>query len=1130
MKLTKRIFIALCIIGLFSFSAFAEDCHDLTDQWFGTDGNDGAVLALESLNDDVPQLDSLLDTYFGDRANDFSGNAVAAVSGDGLFSSGNDRAAMIADLESRINAIITDASVTSFITELEETDDGYVATVYEWTFFDYDDLSDGVGGSDTAGFGVEHVITFAYNDAGTLEIVSDEYTESDVLTGVVQEATVEAEEIIEEETDGDTLSAVTYDSDFDAVKAAIYANTWVTKEDLGGGEDTSYYNPAYRNFASSGGDCANYVSQCLYAGGMDMVTSGSYPWYYKSASSFTYAWTHCLYQTNHFKNRGNYVSSPTDDDIFPGTILYYGSKHVIICVGHNSAGKAVINGHTSDRYRVPWDYSTDTVTHVIQLTQTVLEDMTFEEDAIMAYKTVSVPVYTHYTDTTAAANMTLNKGDCYSIVTSFKMNDELWFAYDYSGTIYYGKVVEGTYLKSYTPEVQLTAAAKVTTNDYLTITAAIPEDLIAEATVTLTDANNNTVTTAMTCSDGVATAVIDCQDFAAGKLTVTVECSGEIWFSLKGSTTVTVTAASTVSSYDGDTLLWTLDKTTGELIIYGPEEIDSADWLRFADKITTVQVSPEVLTLPEDPFAGCTAITCIYGSQPGLEEAAAELGAQFVLMYFWDVMPEDWSYDEINAAAEYGLVTGTGDGLFSPEVTMNRGSFVLILSRMAGVAEDYEGQMSFTDVPAGKYYTSAVAWASEMGIVTGMTSYIFAPEDTITREQAATIISRYLSVMGVELPDDESPAFSFPDSDDISSWAQEHVELLRVKGVINGRGDGSFDPKAILTREEATALLVRVYALCVEDEPSTDTDADTESDAESDADSDAETGTETDSETDTDADSGNGSETDTGTDSGTGGDTATEPDLEILPGNGTDSDADSGTNTDITLQNLLSEQVSAYSGTWGIYYKNMTTGQEVSIGEQPMVAASLIKLYVAGAYCEAVELGEIADNNRSNLKVMITQSSNSACNTIIDALGNGNTAAGMQRVNEFAAAFGAGSSVLNRKMLASGTENYTSPADCGLVMEAILNGNFVSESVSQELLGYLKAQTRTTKIPAGVPSSVVTANKTGELSTVENDAAIIWSSDSTYVLCVMSSDWSSASVARANIVKISSAVYNYLNS
>lgn len=815
MRLTKRIFIALSIIGLFSFSAFADDCHDLTKQWFGTDGNDSTVLALEHLNDDAPQLDSLLDAYFGDRADDFTGGEASSVSGDTLFSSGNDRAALIADLESRINAIITDASVTSFITELEETDNGYVATVYEWTFFDYDDLSDGVGGSDTAGFGVEHVITFAYNDSGALEIIYDDYTESDVLTGVLQETTVEAEEIIEDEADVDTLTAVTYDADFDVVKATIYADTWVSHEDLDGGEDPTYYNPAYRSFASSGGDCANYVSQCLYAGGMDMITSGTYPWYYKSYSFFSDAWINCVKHTNHFKNRGNYVSSPTKEDVFPGTAVYYGSSHVTFCVGLNSAGTPVINGHTTDRYRVPWYYSTKSVTHVIQMTQIVLENLTFDEDQIVAYKAVTVPLYAHYADTTSAAKITLAKGDCCSIVASFKIDETLWFAYDYSGTIYYGKVAEGTYLKSYTPEVQLTAAAKVTTNDYLTITAEIPNDRITSAKVTVTDTKKKTVTAAMTCSGGVATAVIDCQDLAAGKLTVTVECSGEIWFGLKGTTTATVTAASTVSSYDGRTLLWTLDKTTGELIIYGPAEITSADWLRFAGKIKTVQVSPEVLTLPEDAFAGCTAITCIRGSQPGLEEAAAELGAQFVLMYFWDVTPEDWSYDEINAAAKYGLVSGTGDGLFEPAVTMNRGSFVLILSRMAGVAEDYEGTMSFTDVPAGKYYTSAVAWASEMGIVTGMTSSIFAPEDTITREQAATIISRYLSVMGVELPDDDSPAFYFPDADNIGSWAQEHVELLRVKGIINGRGDGSFDPKALLTREEATALLVRVYIACM---------------------------------------------------------------------------------------------------------------------------------------------------------------------------------------------------------------------------------------------------------------------------------------------------------------------------
>ena len=72
---------------------------------------------------------------------------------------------------------------------------------------------------------------------------------------------------------------------------------------------------------------------------------------------------------------------------------------------------------------------------------------------------------------------------------------------------------------------------------------------------------------------------------------------------------------------------------------------------------------------------------------------------------------------------------------------------------------------------------------------------------------------------------------------------------------------------------------------------------------------------------------------------------------------------------------------------------------------------------------------------------------------------------------------------------------------------------------------YLKAQTRTSKIPAGVPDGVETANKTGELNTVENDAAIVFKKDAPYVLVVMSSGLNDTTKARQNIVDISKIVY-----
>ena len=134
----------------------------------------------------------------------------------------------------------------------------------------------------------------------------------------------------------------------------------------------------------------------------------------------------------------------------------------------------------------------------------------------------------------------------------------------------------------------------------------------------------------------------------------------------------------------------------------------------------------------------------------------------------------------------------------------------------------------------------------------------------------------------------------------------------------------------------------------------------------------------------------------------------------------------------------------------------------------------------------------------------------------------------MSNVNEFAKKNGYKATQLNRKMLENnGTENYTSVKDCGKMLEKVLNGTYVSKHASERILEKgLKAQQRRSKIPAGVPSGVKTANKTGELNNVDNDAAIVWSPACTYILCIMSSDTGGRI---SEIVKLSSMVYNGIN-
>ena len=221
----------------------------------------------------------------------------------------------------------------------------------------------------------------------------------------------------------------------------------------------------------------------------------------------------------------------------------------------------------------------------------------------------------------------------------------------------------------------------------------------------------------------------------------------------------------------------------------------------------------------------------------------------------------------------------------------------------------------------------------------------------------------------------------------------------------------------------------------------------------------------------------------------------------------------------VKLKKRLNEEIDKLGGKWSLYLKRMDTNQTIRINDdEKMVAASLIKLFIAGEFYTLAEEGELdADSFRSSPDLMISASDNGAANTLISACT-------MDKINDFARENGYEETELNRRMLEwNGTENYTSARDCGKMLEKVLKGEYVSEEASERILEDLRSQQRTSKIPAGVPKEVKTGNKTGELDNVDNDAAIIWAPDCTYILCIMSSDTGGRI---AEIRKLSSIVYD----
>lgn len=240
--------------------------------------------------------------------------------------------------------------------------------------------------------------------------------------------------------------------------------------------------------------------------------------------------------------------------------------------------------------------------------------------------------------------------------------------------------------------------------------------------------------------------------------------------------------------------------------------------------------------------------------------------------------------------------------------------------------------------------------------------------------------------------------------------------------------------------------------------------------------------------------------------------------------NTNNSNNSSASSSNTSKQSEVEEYLkSAASGTWSVYAKDLTSNSDIASvnADAKMQSASVIKLFImATAYDEMAKGNMVPTEVSSDIKLMITQSENFATNRMIDRLG-------FDKINNYIRSNGYTNTELNRYMLKSNAngDNYTSSKDAAKILENIYNHKCVSYEASEQMMAYLKAQQLRSKIPDGVPSGVQTANKTGELDTVENDAAIVFKDNAPYVLVVMSSGLSDTAKARQNIVDISKIVY-----
>lgn len=173
---------------------------------------------------------------------------------------------------------------------------------------------------------------------------------------------------------------------------------------------------------------------------------------------------------------------------------------------------------------------------------------------------------------------------------------------------------------------------------------------------------------------------------------------------------------------------------------------------------------------------------------------------------FTDVARDAWYYGAVSYVYDKGMMNGTAQTTFDPQLTTSRAMLVTILYRLTGQPE--APLAAYPDVPLGQYYATAVGWASQNRIVVGYETGLFQPDSPVTREQMATILYRYAAAMGYDVTA-RGDVSTFTDAAAISPYAADAMSWAVGAGLLSGMGDGTVAPGGQATRAQVATILQR---------------------------------------------------------------------------------------------------------------------------------------------------------------------------------------------------------------------------------------------------------------------------------------------------------------------------------
>ena len=181
---------------------------------------------------------------------------------------------------------------------------------------------------------------------------------------------------------------------------------------------------------------------------------------------------------------------------------------------------------------------------------------------------------------------------------------------------------------------------------------------------------------------------------------------------------------------------------------------------------------------------------------------------------FTDVVAGSWYFDAALYASSHNLMLGTSPTEFSPNITMTRGMLVTVLYRM-NRSPSVSGKTPFTDVRTDEWYSAAVLWAYQNGIVTGTSDTTFDPINNVTREQMATILFRYTKTAAPGKAKASADLSGFADAGSVNDWAVDAMRWAVGQKLIAGITLGKslyLQPRGNATRAQTATILTRYYA------------------------------------------------------------------------------------------------------------------------------------------------------------------------------------------------------------------------------------------------------------------------------------------------------------------------------